>query len=177
MKKLQNILLIAQAIVVIGTCVWAVTHFSQTDKMGYVQLNTVYSDFSLKQELEAQLDKVQNKRSAVLDSLRMDLEALARTLDNQPAPDENQLRQFEVRRQTYLAKEQQFTEDNQRLAAQYREQVWKQINQYVRDYGQAEGYRIIHGADGTGGLMFAEEALDVTEAVTAYINTRYNGQS
>lgn len=141
-------------------------------KMAYINTGEVFQEFALTKDLQARLEQVKNQRSAVLDTLRLDLQMRAANIDQQ---NEEAVANFRKRQESYLMQERQFTEDNDRLTAEYNEQVAKQINQYVEEYGKARGYQYIYGADGSGSLMYAGEGENATKEVIAFINKRFEG--
>lgn len=147
---------------------------TKAPKLAYVKSNDVYNEFEFKKELSAKLTSVQNQRKAILDSLIIPLKMLAEQLKQHK--DEKQYLQFQMQQQNYLEKKREFEEDNQRLTNEYAGQIWKQINQYITDYGKEKGYSFIYGATGSGSLMFAEEHFDITVEVSKYINEKYKGE-
>lgn len=131
-----------------------------SQKTAYVNLATLYEKFPLKKQLESNLMQLQNTRKASLDSLYMQVSQ---------SGDENLQGE-------YLQKRQYFQEDMARVTDQYDKTIWKQINQYVQDYGKENEYDYIFGADGTGTMMYASEGNDITEEVSEYVNNRFAGE-
>jgi outer membrane protein len=142
-------------------------------KTAFVKNADLYAEFTLKKELETKLATVKNQRKTILDSLVLQLKLTATTLQN--SKDENEIKKFQINKQAYLMKEKEFNEDSDRLAEQYSDQIWKQINQYVSDFGKENGYSYIYGATGDGALMYAEDKSDITAELKTYINNRYKG--
>lgn len=145
------------------------------EKTGYVELNKVFSDFKLKQELEQQLNKIKQSRKAIIDSLEFELKILSKQIQAEDAKDKSKITLFQLKHETYQQKKEQFEEDNNAVGAQYDKQIITQLNQYVKDYGNKNGYTYILGADGSGFLMFAKETKNITEEVKSYVNDRYKG--
>ncbi len=143
-------------------------------KVAYVDLNKVYNEFTMKKELEGKLTSVQNKRKAILDSLEMQINLFTQSLDG-VKPSEEQMNQYQSLRQQYAYKQQQFEEDNSRALQSYDQQIWKQLNQYTKEFGSQMNLDFLHGADGTGALMHANESYDVTDELITYINMKYVG--
>ena len=85
------------------------------------------------------------------------------------------LSRFTSIRESYFARQEEFEEANSVLAEEYTAQVWTQLNEYIKAYGEEEGYRYIFGATGDGSLMYAEDAVNITEEVSSYVNEHYNG--
>ena len=50
------------------------------------------------------------------------------------------------------------------------------INDYVKEYGKKKGYDIIFGASGSGNVMYASEASDLTEDVLKGLNAEFEGK-
>jgi outer membrane protein len=175
MKK--NIIGISTLVVAVAALVMSIVNYSAHPKSAYVDLGKVYNEFALKQNLEAQLTDVTTLRQAQLDSLKLELTMLGRNYQNET--DDNLKKTLETeymaKRQEYVMKESSFAEETERLTSEYDEQIWKQINQYVRDYGSKHGYNYIYGAEGSGSLMYGSESEDITEEVVAYVNTSFKG--
>ena len=79
--------------------------------------------------------------------------------------DDSRLEQEKIRLQVFF----------ENMSNQYTMEIWKQINQYISDYGHANDLNFIYGATGSGNLMFARDAYDITEEVIEYCNKRYEG--
>lgn len=154
--------------------------YAKQPRLAYVNLDKVYNDFEMKKELEKKLTTVQDMRKRQLDSLELGLNILSRTLQNFEMSGnkkglEERMPEFEMLRQEYLQKQQAFEQDNQAMTQQYSEQIWKQINQYVKDFGKNKNYTYILGGDGTGSIMYAQEGNEITADVLAYVNESYKG--
>lgn len=55
------------------------------------------------------------------------------------------------------------------------QKIWKRLNQYVKEYGELNDYKIVLGTQGSGNVMYAEENADITEAILIYANDKYEG--
>lgn len=146
----------------------------RTLKTAYVTTAKLYAEFALSKELDAQLKMLQTTRQSILDSLELQLVALERKLATSRATDSEQA-SFGRLRQEYSLKQQQFGEDNALLTQRYQEQIATQLNQYLKDFTEDQGYDYLFGATGAGSLLGANEGYDVTDAVLVYVNERYKG--
>ena len=175
MKK--NFIGIATLIVAFTAMVISMLNYMARPKSAYVDLSKVYNEFTLKKELELQLTSVISLRQAQLDSLKLELNALGRTYQNET--DVKRKKELEIqylnKREEFLLKENSFSDENERLTVQYDQQIWKQINQYVRDFGTRNGYDYIYGAEGTGALMYGSENENITEEIVGYVNKSFKG--
>lgn len=146
----------------------------KTEKAAYIDTSVIYNDFRLKKELEGKMENIRNARKSVLDSMELRLKSLMGELQAKPN-EKSLIEQFGSQRQEYLHRKESFEEDNERLADEYTGQIWKQLNQYISDYGKENGYSFIYGASGNGSLMYADKGYDITKQATEYANSRYNG--
>lgn len=148
-----------------------------TSQTAYVDIGLVYAEFGLKKELEAKYTNVQSARKRIIDSLNLELTILSNRLSQnlRPGIKDSLEQQFSVKRQEFMYRKQAFDADNDAVTEQYTEQIWKQLNQYVTDYGKANGYDYIFGGDGSGSLMYAREGLNITDKVKIYVNQSYKG--
>jgi outer membrane protein len=62
------------------------------------------------------------------------------------------------------------------MMEEYSDEIWKQINHYIKEYGKDKHYDFIYGATGTGSLMYADSTLDLTVPLVKYINEKYAGK-
>jgi len=152
-------------------------NISSKEKTGWVNLSVVFNDFTLKKEMEMKLKKTKDMRQTILDSLAFGLKITSKQIQAAQQKDKNKIAFFELKREEYLTKKQQFEEDNASLANQYDSQILAQMNQYVKDFGEKYGYAYIFGADGNGSLMYSVEAANITKEVKEYINKRYKGNT
>lgn len=174
MKNKKNILITTGLIVIASALTFIVTKMAQP-RTGYVDLVLVYNEFSMKKELDNKLQTIQSKRQAIVDSLTLSLNMLAQKADLTPPGDTLRLI-YEQQRRYVVLQQQQYVQDNNATAQAYQDEIWKQINQYVSEYGKEQGYSYIFGGDGSGSVMYTQEENDLTSAVTSYVNTKYSGK-
>ena len=161
-------------IVIAGVLV--AVYFKSTEKrMAFVKIGKVYDEFQMKKDLETKYTTVDKTRKNLMDSLELDLKLLSNKLE-QGSRDQNLMLEFETKKQNYLLKKKQFEEDNNAMASQYTQQIMKQLNTYVGDYGKEKKFTYILGAEGSGVIMHADPSEDITEDVILYVNSKYKGQ-
>jgi outer membrane protein len=54
--------------------------------------------------------------------------------------------------------------------------VLEQVNSYLKKYGEQQGYNIVLATTEFGNVAYADESLDITDAVLEGLNQSYNGQ-
>lgn len=166
------------AIIVFSAVVFIATSFYLTypkEKIGYVELNKLFNDFELKKELENKLTSVKQTRQNLLDSMEFGLRVLLKQIESEEKKDKEKIASFEIKREEYLQRKRETEEDNSAMLREYDKQIVAQLTQYVKDFGEKNGYTFIYGAEGSGTIMYADTTKDVTEQVKKYINTRYKG--
>jgi outer membrane protein len=146
-------------------------------KTAYINTEELYNSFGLKTKLESELKKTQAARQSLLDSLRLQLDMMSmRIRQERQENDSNITGAFANLRESYFARQEEFKQSSETLAQQYTGQIWTQLNQYISDYGHDKGYQYIFGANGDGALMFADDAVNITEELKGYVNERFKGQ-
>ena len=145
--------------------------------MGWVSLSDLFNDFAFKKELEMKLKKVKDERQSVIDSLEFGLKFLSKQIQAENQKDKDKITTFQIKREEYIQKKKQFEEDNEVVAKQYDAQIISQMNQYVKDFGNKNGYKYIFGADGSGFLLHSLDAENITKELKGYINNRYKGNT
>lgn len=145
-----------------------------TSKTGFIKNSEIFIEFKGKKELEAKLTKNQGEQQAMLDSLALDIATIKNELTSNPNNQELKRKKGE-KEKLYIELNRDFTQQKNTKGQEYTEVIWKQINQYIQDYGKVKGYDYIYGASGNGSLMYAKEAKDITDDVINYINNKYEG--
>lgn len=164
------------ALIIISTAAgfWSYKSFSDS-RTAYVNISDIYDSYPLKKELEEKLEKQQKDREKVLDSMKQELHALS--LELQAKKDDHKLRIFEVKREALYHKEQQLSQEAEIQMDTYKGQIWKQLNQYIKEFGDQNGYEYIFGADDSYHLLYRSEGKDVTESLKSFLTSKYMGLS
>ena len=92
-------------------------------------------------------------------------------------------KELELKQQLLQNKQQQINNYQQAIQKQIQEEnqkmtqtVINDINDYVKEYGKKKGYRIIFGAKGSGNIMYAEDASDLTQTILEGLNEMYTSK-
>lgn len=171
--KIKNGLLIFILIAFVAVFSLQIYMFTQKQQ-AYIDIIRVFNEFKLKKELTTKLDDIQLKRNEILDSLKIRYQATMVEFEKKDKKDVS-VREIELIRQEYILKEQQFKEANENMSAQYNEQVWTQLNAYLKEYGEKSDYEFIFGANGQGSLIYARKDKEITEDVIRFVNGKYDG--
>jgi len=127
-------------------------------KTVFVINGDLFAGFKGKKMLEEKLNGLRTQNKRLLDSLSFEAGR-----SNKPEV----IRQIQATADNIRMSEQQ-------ISQQYTEDIWKRINTYMVDFGKDKGYAYVFGASGNGNLMFAADALNVTDEAVSYINKKYD---
>lgn len=148
-------------------------------KTAFINVSEVYDNFQYKLELEKELNSVQQTRTKMLDSLDFNLKQMYNEISQNKELNKKELEMikynFQIGRESYLQYKEKFDSENEDIKARYTSMIWKQLNQYIKEYGNIKGYSYIYGAKGDGSLMYAAENNNITKEITEFINKRYAG--
>ncbi len=145
--------------------------------VAWVELPKVFNDFEYKKELEKKYLKSEEVRKKILDSLELELQIMYKQFESKNEKDipDDVKAQFQVKRENYLRKKNQYDEENSQMKADFNSQIYKQLSQYTKDYGKEKGYSVVLGAEGSGVILYGDDENNVTEEVLNYINNKYKG--
>lgn len=172
MKKYLIVLLSLVLIMAIG---FAVFYQFFIPKTAYVNIDEVYNNFPLKAELEKKLLATHKERERILDSLRAELKLLSMNLESGKSQKQEDVNLFYLKRENLQEKERQYNENTEAQTQEYKNQIWKQLSQYIKDYGKEHHYDYIFGVDEGYTLLYRKERHDITGELGKYVNEKYKG--
>lgn len=178
--KIANTLTLPIALVALLASVATFFYTPSKSELVYVDINQLVEGYKrTKVEREA-FTKKANTLKANVDSLLVDWQEELKAYEKERAAMTK--KELELKQQLLQNKQQQIDNYQQAIQKQIQEEdqkmtqtVINDINDYVKDYGKKQGYRIILGASGTGNIMYAEDASDVTETILDGLNAAYQG--
>lgn len=144
-------------------------------KMCYIDMGKVYEEFKLTRELNRDYEVVAKTQKKIQDSLYNILELKASSYKKEQDKDGKQLEELKVMESNFLNKKDMFEKQGSETMNEYNNKIWKQINQFVADYGKNENYTIIFGANGQGNVMYGDKLIDKTDDIILFINNKYDG--
>lgn len=143
-------------------------------KVAYLELQKVFNEFSMTKEMSADIDKIQKTQDAQLDTIALRIELFKRIYgaSNSPAIiDSVKQKEYE-----YYIKKQSFDDNLNKLTSNHNEKIWKQLNQYISEFGRDNNYDYLHGASGNGSIMYADSSNNITKELIIYVNNKYDGK-
>lgn len=150
-----------------------------SSELVYVDVNKLMDGYKRTKVAKAEFDKKANVMKSNVDSLVGNWQ--------------KELKNYEKERTTLTPKElklkQELLSNKQQQINGYQEAIQKKIqeedkkvtqtvindiNDYVKEYGKKNSYKIIFGASGGGNIMYAEESTDLTEKILKGLNAEYD---
>lgn len=156
----------------------AIYYSKTSSELVYVDVNKLMEGYERTKGAKVEFDKKANAMKANIDSLLSGWQ--------------NELKNYEKERASLTTKElklkQELLANKQQQINSYQEAIQKQmqeedkkvtqtvindINDYVKEYGKQNGYKIIFGASGSGNIMYADESTDLTDEILKGLNDDY----
>jgi outer membrane protein len=149
-----------------------------SSELVYVDVNKLIEGYKRTKTAKAEFDKKTGLLKANVDSLLNDWEQELKLYEKErPSMSTKEL---QLKQELLSAKQQQIDSYQEAIQKQIQEEdskitqtVINDINDYVKEYGELNGYRIIFGASGGGNIMFADESTDLTQEVLEGLNADY----
>ncbi len=166
-KEITRISILLGSIICLLAC-------NKSDKTAYVNIESIYNNYPLKIELESKLEQNQNYRSQLIDSLMNDLELLSIKVRENSGNEKLKMSFFE-KRNDFEQFQEKLEEQAASEAETYRDQIWKQLNTYIRQYGDQNGYDYIFSSENSYNILYYNKSKDITKELDTYLQEKYKG--
>lgn len=177
MKKLS----LPLAIIALLTSVFSIFYSQSSSEQVYVDVNKLLDGYKRTKLVRAEFETKAKTLNANVDSLMTDWQKEIKTYEKERASMSK--KELELKQQLLGNKQQQINNYQEAIQKQIQEEdkkstqtVINDINDYVKDYGKKNGHAIIFGASGSGNIMYASEASDLTEIVLEGLNAEFEGE-
>ncbi len=146
------------------------------DKTAYIDVNKVYEGFEMKKEIEIKYLKQDEIMQNMSDSLKIVVLSIERKINSNVILSRNEKAEILKQRETYLKKIKDIEEKREKIVNNYDKQIYTQLIQYIKDYGDEKGYDYIFGTDGSNSVLYSSYRKNITQDMLLYINKRHKGQ-
>ena len=171
-QKILNIV-INLTITIVAIIVYH-TFFLNEVKLAYVKTGVLFNDYKAMIEANEQFNKELQVAQASMDTLKRKYEQLREqeaTIEPEKKSDWSyQLGIAEYEYKNYSTTAQQKMQERQQ---ELTTAVVNEINSFIQDYGNKNGYTIIFGATNEGNILYGEEQEDLTEIILEKLNEQY----
>lgn len=148
---------------------------SMEKKEAYVVTGELYAQFEYQQELDFEFSEIKKTKEEQLTQYRNQLVGMENKIKADLATDE-EIGEYQIGVGQYRAIENQVNEELASISTDFNTKIWEKLNAFVTEYGEANGYEVIFGADGGGNIMYAEDERNITEDLVTFCNDKYSGQ-
>ncbi|MEW7280855.1 OmpH family outer membrane protein [Aquimarina sp. 2201CG1-2-11] len=156
--------------------------FSQSSsELVYVDVNKLIEGYKRTKIVKAEFDKKATTMKANVDSLISDWQKELKGYEKERSGMSK--KELELKQQLLSNKQQQINNYQKAVQKQLQEEdkkvtqtVINDINDFVKEYGKQQGYKVIFGATGSGTIMYGEETADITDKILAALNTEFEGK-
>lgn len=169
------------SIVAIAVGIFSFFNSQTSSNLVYVDVNKLLDGYSRTKIVRGEFEAKAKTLNSNIDSLMVDWQ--------------NELKTYEKERSSMGEKElglmQELLSNKQQQINSYQQAIQKKIqdedkkstqtvindiNDYVKEYGEKHGYKIIFGASGSGNIMYANEGTDLTQKVLKGLNAEFEGK-
>lgn len=142
-------------------------------RIAVIDNQRLFDGFDMKAEYEARLREIENRQREVLDSIELEVRKLRMSPTGQ------------VMQETALAEERLIAEYRERSALfrenlgrateQFDQNIWKQIEAIMKDFGKEYGYDYVLGKSTYDDIYAFPASADATEQAIEFLNQHYQG--
>ncbi|MBL4706129.1 MAG: OmpH family outer membrane protein [Flavobacteriales bacterium] len=166
-------------VLVLGIGVLSVLNYlnrpeDKQEKVAYVDLTKVFNEFEMKKELQGKLEGEIGEKKQVLDSLVFKL-SIAKSNAEMPGAAEEVRWKYQQMQNYFFQEKKAYEGYSIAQTHNYDEQILKQMGQYISDYGDEKGFKLILGKNESGNVLYGDDPSDITEELIISINAKYQG--
>ncbi len=165
-----NKLTIVNAVIVVLLVTYIVFQTLQPKPQTTVYVDTIklFNGFNMTADIKRIEEAKIKAKVKVLEDLYKTFNALS---DKEKQLDVNKNLQQQI---AYKSKDLQELQDA--LVQNLNKNVWGRLNRHLKTYAEAKKLTLILGKTNTGNVMYAKDAIDITDAVLEYANKVYEGE-
>ena len=167
---MKNIIIAIAAILVLASCT--------ADKTAYVDTTILLKEYNEMKDADKKYTARSERLKKQLDSVAQEFQIEVQDFQKRAARLSASKRQNEE--QTLLQKQQTLQQQQQFRSQQLRQEsdavidsIITKVKDYVKVYGENNGYTYIFGSNETANIMYAKEGLDITDDVLEKLNSEY----
>lgn len=165
MQKLNRPTVVVICITVILswlTTIFFVYNYS-LQKTVYVDSSKLFENFQMTKEMKIIGEKEFNARKRSLDAIYSTLQS--KTISEMDR---------KALMQNFIQGKEDLEQFNQNFAAEESSKIWARINNYAKEFSKVNKYQLVI-ASMNNNVLYADEEIDVTNALLIFINKKYEG--
>jgi outer membrane protein len=162
------------AIVFVLSAGWSL--WTKGPDLVYVDNVKLFNDFEMSKEFNGKLESVAKLKQNQLDSLKFKLDALDLKFKSGNRSD-SLIMKFKLLKMEFDDMSERYNNEYEMAQSQYNAQIWKQLDQYIKEYSKEENIDIVVGASGDGTVMYGNDKYEITNELLQYANVQYSGNT
>lgn len=153
-------------------------HFNKSSKIAFVDAAKLVDGYQGMKDASDVFEKRAVELRNHLDTLQMELETLTREYQQTSSSLTQKDRQLKeqainVKQGQYVSYEQAVTKELQQQDQKLTQNVLSQVNEYVKIFGEKNGYTIIMAATQSGNIIYGQPQVDITQEILEGLNKNY----
>lgn len=140
-------------------------------KVAFVKTGYLLEHYRGMKELNLSFQKAKAEKQQILDSL--DLEYKAKVTESESGQNETGKNELKILEYKLYSHRQQFGQELEKEKEILTQGVLNQVNAYVEQYAEKNGYELILGTTSSGNILYGTKTVDITEEVLEYLNSEY----
>lgn len=164
-KNKPSLLTLINSLLIVLLTIFILYKFlDSSEKIVYVDNNTLFEEFRMTKEMRKIGEKEFNIKKATIDTLYLEIQREDLSKETK-----------ESMMQEFISKREEFDQFNQSFAMTQSDKIWSRISSYSKEFSKENNYKIIVGSNDKRSVLFADESIDITKQLLAYINKKYAG--
>jgi|TARA_R110002020_G_scaffold103640_3_gene242840 outer membrane protein len=166
------------AIIAIAASIFTFFSVQSSSELVYVDINKLIDGYKRTAVEKTKFEQKATQMQANVDSLIQGWQNDIKTYEKERISMTKKER--ELKQELLSNKQQQIGSYQQAIQKQIQEEdqkatqtVMNDINSYIQEFGKNNNYKIIFGASGSGNIMYADPASDLTEKVLEGLNADF----
>ncbi|WP_299363511.1 OmpH family outer membrane protein [Winogradskyella sp.] len=176
----MNKLSFSLALLALVLSVFTFFYLQSSSELVYVDVNQLMEGYERTKVVRTEFEAKAKTLNANVDSLMVDWQNELRSYEKERS--KLSKTELELKQKLLGNKQQQINNYQQAIQKQIQDEdkkatqtVINDINDYVKQYGKDNGYKIIFGASGGGNIMYAHDATDLTDEILKGLNAEFKG--
>ena len=175
----MNKLALPIALLALAAAIFTFFYFQSSSELVYVDVNKLMDGYERTKTERAKFEEKATAMQANVDSLIGGWQEELKTYEKERSSMTE--KELELKQELLANKQQQIGNYQQAIQKQIQEEdqkatqtVINDINDFVKEFGKKNKYKIIFGAGGSGNIMYADDGTDLTEEVLEGLNKEFN---
>jgi Skp family chaperone for outer membrane proteins len=156
----------------LGLGTFLVTWFANQRTIAFVNLETVFSGFEMRKELQKDFDQAMKQKQVILDSAKMNLASLKVKWEAN-RDDQVLYEQLMNAWQRNETQSEELEESMAQMTKTFDDQIQQRLQLYLKEFGENKHLDLLMGVMNNGTVLYNSEGIDYTQQAIEYVNEKY----